>query len=115
MVFDPSGRRLTTKSEVETRVWDLQSGECVEVLPRSSEVSGIVAEATGAFAWRALSGGSETAETVIEPAAGGTDVAWYSLELENITTHPSGRIWAGSAGRRLYLIRLEGVAETGRE
>jgi hypothetical protein len=26
-------------------------------------------------------------------------------------THPSGRVWAGSVGNHLYLIRLEGPGE----
>ena len=37
-------------------------------------------------------------ETVIEPAGGGAPVAWLSAGMRVSTTHPSGRIWAGSIG-----------------
>jgi hypothetical protein len=52
-------------------------------------------------------------ETVIEPASGGEAVAWFPAALDNITTHPSGRIWAGSVRNHLYLIRLEGERSGG--
>jgi hypothetical protein len=45
---------------------------------------------------------------MIEPATGGDPVAWLPAALEHLTTHPSGRIWAGSVGDHLYLIQLEG-------
>ena len=53
--------------------------------------------------------GAETVlETVIERASDGQAIAWFPVALEHIATHPSGRVWAGSAGNRLYLIRLDG-------
>jgi WD40 repeat protein len=106
VAFDPTGRRLASQSDDEMRVWDALSGECLEVLLGSGEVSALVVRAAGTLAWRAMTRGLET---VIEPAAGGTAVAWFSPALKRITTHPSGRIWAGVAGSHVYLIRLEGV------
>jgi len=46
--------------------------------------------------------------TVIEPARSGDPIAWFPAAIEHITTHPSGRSWAGSAGNHVYLIELEG-------
>jgi WD40 repeat protein len=108
VAFDPSGRRLASKSDGgETRIWDAQSGECLEVLQGPGEVSALVAGAAGTLAWRAMTRGLET---VIEPAVGGPAIAWFSVALENITTHPSGRIWAGTVGNHLYMIQLEGAS-----
>jgi WD40 repeat protein len=104
--FYPTGRCLVSESSGEMRVWDVQSGECLEVLRRSVTLYDIAAEPAEPLAWRALERGLET---VIEPAAGGTAVAWFSPALGNLTTHPSGRLWAGWAVSHLYLIRLEGV------
>jgi hypothetical protein len=107
VAFDPTGRRLTSKSYDETQVWDAESGECLEVLEGSGDVSALVAGAAGTLAWRAMTRGLET---VIEPAVGGPAVAWFSVALKNITTHPSGRIWAGTVTNHLYLIQLEGAS-----
>jgi hypothetical protein len=47
-------------------------------------------------------------ETAIEPTSGGDPIAWFPAALERITTNPNGRIWAGSVGNHVYLIKLEG-------
>jgi WD40 repeat protein len=104
VVFDSTGRRLASESNDETRIWDAQSGECLEVLQGYGDASALVAGVAGTLAWRAMTRGLET---VIEPAVGGTAVAWFSPPLERITTHPSGRIWAGRVGHHLYILQLE--------
>jgi hypothetical protein len=50
-------------------------------------------------------------ETVIESTATGEAIAWFPIALESITTHPSGRTWAGSDGNYLCLFTLEGTDE----
>ena len=86
------------------RVWDAATGDCLEVIQGFGDVAAIAAPAS-VFPWRAM---SRKWETVIEPASGGEAVAWFPAALDCITTHPSGRIWAGTVRNHLYLIRLEG-------
>jgi hypothetical protein len=47
---------------------------------------------------------------VIERVSGGENVGWFPDLLERIATHPSGRVWAGTAeaANHLYMIKLEG-------
>ena len=105
VAFDREGRRIVSGSDDDTvRVWDAASGDCLEVIQGFGDVAAIAAPAS-VFPWRAM---SRNLETVIEPASGGEAVAWFPAALEHLTTHPSGRIWAGSVGNHLYLIRLEG-------
>jgi hypothetical protein len=90
------------------RVWDAQTWESLEVVRESDDV-GAKAAGRKRSRWRAL---RRSLETVIEPAAGGDPIAWFPAVLDNITTHPSGRSWAGSVGNHLYLIQLEGEPMT---
>jgi hypothetical protein len=110
VAFDPDGRRVVTGSDDQTaRIWDARSGECLEVIQGSGEVQAIAATGTG-FRWRAL---NREQETVVEPVAGGAPVAWFPAALGHLSSHPSGRAWAGSQGYDVYLIQLEG--EPGRQ
>ena len=103
--FDWEGRRIVSGSLDNTvRVWDAATGDCLEVIQGSRDVAAIAAPAS-VFPWRAM---SRNLETVIEPASGGEAVACFPAAMYPIATHPSGRIWAGSVGNHLYLIRLEG-------
>ena len=48
---------------------------------------------------------------MIEDDITGQPVAWFPTGLVVITTHPSGRTWAGSAGYHVYLVTVEGNVE----
>jgi hypothetical protein len=112
VAFDAAGRRIVSGQWDKTvRVWDAESGVCLELIPGKRDVMATAAGATS-YPWRALHRGFET---VIERASDGQAVAWFPAALNHITTHPSGRIWAGSEseGHHLYLIRLEGPDEEG--
>jgi WD40 repeat protein len=61
------------------------------------------------FPWRLVVHGQET---VIESSSAGGAVAWYATPLRNVTTHPLGHIWAGSAGSHLHLFQLRGAPTT---
>ena len=105
VAFDREGRWIVSGSDDGTvRVWDAASGDCLEVIQGFGDVAAIAAPAS-VFPWRAMSWNLETA---IEPASGGEAVAWFPAALTRLATHPAGRIWAGSVGNHLYLIRLEG-------
>jgi WD40 repeat protein len=108
VAFDRTGGGIVSGSDDGTVcVWDAATGECIDVIQGTGDVAAIAAgfNDTGKFPWRALNRGNET---VIEPAAGGEPIAWFPAALENITTHPSGRMWAGSLYDHLYIIQLEG-------
>jgi WD40 repeat protein len=105
VAFSPDGRRLVSRSSDQTvRVWDAGSGARLEVLQGSDDVKAIAAGGDR-LPWRAAARGMET---VIEPAAGGNPVAWFPAALSHITTHASGRRWAGSADKGFCIIELEG-------
>ena len=105
VAFDREGRRIVSGSYDHTvRVWDAATGDCLEVIQGFGDVAAIAAPAS-VFPWRAM---SQYLNTVIEPASGGEAVAWFPAALGHLATHPSGRIWAGSVRKHLYLIRLEG-------
>ncbi len=93
-------------SDKTVRVWDAQTLQCLEAIRGSSDVAAIAARTSSGLPWRAIARGQET---VIEPVVGdGESVAQFPIALSNITKHPNGRIWAGSAANRLYIITLEG-------
>jgi WD40 repeat protein len=107
--FSPDGRRLVSRSKDQTvRVWEAQTGTCLEVLQGTADPTAVAAESP-VYPWRAL---GQTLETVIETAASGQPLAWFSEFLEQFVTHPvthpSGRTWAGSIGNYLCLFTLEG-------
>jgi hypothetical protein len=87
--FDAAGRHIVSGSRDNTvRVWDADRGVCLEVIPGKGDVMAIAAGAVS-YPWRALLRGLET---VIERASDGQAVAWFPNALDNIVTHPSGRI-----------------------
>jgi WD40 repeat protein len=101
--WSPDGRRIVSGSVDQTvRVWDAASGECLEVIEDSGGVA-VVAESRSWW-------GGKGHETQIKSTAGGAPLAWFPAALEDITTHPSGRIWAGTVDKHLYIIQLEGAS-----
>ncbi len=102
--FSADGKRLASGSRDETvRLWDAETGECLEVIEGDTDP---FAAARGVdFPWRAV---REPLETVIQDGKTGHAVAWIALTPERITTHSSGRIWAGSIADYVCLFALEG-------
>ena len=103
--FTPDGRRIVAGSWDQTVViWDAESGDLLEVIQGLGDISAIAA-GSARFPWRAM---GRRLETVIERAEDGQAIAWFPSSMEHVTTHPSGRIWAGAFGNHVYLIQLEG-------
>jgi hypothetical protein len=72
------------------------------------EEADVFAEFSGSegFPYRLL---IQEGETVIRSIATGTIIARFQAVLGLVTTHPSGRIWAGVEEGHVHLISLEGI------
>jgi WD40 repeat protein len=105
VAYSPDGHRIASESwDERVRVWDAESGECLEVMRGSYDVAAIAA-GEQAFPWRAVRRREENEITIV-PAAGGAPIARFPAKLRHIVTHSSARLWAGSAGNHVYLIKL---------
>lgn len=113
VAFSPDGRRIASGAwDGTTRIWDVHNSTCLEVIEGNGDAAAIAA-GSSRFPWRAL---RLESETIIVSAVTGERIAWFptatarSATIPNfITTHPSGRVWAGPAGALLDLFRLEGA------
>ncbi len=106
VVFSADGRRLVTaEDEGATRVWDVATGECVDrVLAGDPDA---MAAALDQLPYRAVRRTLDTAGVMIEDSRTQTPIAYYPPRLWRLTTSPTGRHWAGAAGKHLYLFCLE--------
>jgi WD40 repeat protein len=101
--YSPDGARIACGHDREVNVWNAQSGNLLRQIPGSRDVRAIAA-GDCAIPLLAL---ARNRETVVERAASGVPVAWFPLNLDGLTTHPSRPIWTGVSRNRLHIIRLE--------
>jgi hypothetical protein len=106
VAFSPDGRRIVSGSWQQTRVWEAETGTCLEVIQGEGDVAAIAGGAA-LFPWRLM---GRRDESVVESAVDGRVVALSPTPLERIATHPSGRRWAGASGDHMHLLQLEGLA-----
>jgi WD40 repeat protein len=105
VAFSADGGRIVSGSlDNSVRVWDAASGECLEGIEGTGDVEAIAA-GNDQRPYRAL---ARSGETVIEDGRSGAIIAVFPIELDSITTHRSGRQWAGAVGNHVYLLVLEG-------
>jgi len=100
------GRIIANCYDLTARVWDAETGACLESVRGLYDVAAIAA----GLPWWAIARGPETA---IEPAGGGHPIALFPIVPYPIANHPNGRTWAGHThyGDHLYIITLEGDVE----
>jgi WD40 repeat protein len=105
VAFSADGTRLVSRGQDDTtRVWEKDSGACLEVMTGAGEVTAIAAGASRCPWWAFVRQG----ETAVESAATRTPVAWYPTVVRALATHPGGRLWVGGYTDHLCLLVLEG-------
>ena len=113
--FSPDGRRIVSGAfdggfdHQQVRVWDAETYECLD----TTVVEGIapVERTACAPAKLPLKALSRDQEFIVEEVASGDPVAYFPLPLECITTHTSGRTWAGADADGVCIITLEDGSE----
>ena len=105
VAYSADGRQLVSRSWDKTvRVWDAQTGECLEVREAFGDLSAI-AVGVSALPLRAVVRGLET---VWEQASADQPLAWFPAAFDHLTTDRANRTWAGSVANHVYLVRLDG-------
>ncbi|MEK6325278.1 MAG: DUF4062 domain-containing protein [Acidobacteriota bacterium] len=106
LTFSRDNRQITSRSSDRILVWDLQRGDCIEVIKNNTESA-----QTGAkcYRWRSV---PQHPDAVIEDTRTG-EVIWrfpkgLDLYPSSLVTNPSGQVWVGMGGDRMYLLALEG-------
>ncbi len=106
--YSSDGRQIVAYStDKKVRVWDESSGACMERKEGFIEFAAIAA-GPPQLSWHAVSAGWGTPGTAIEDVVSERSVAWYPIWFSDITTHPSGRSWAGVDGFHVHIFTLEG-------
>jgi WD40 repeat protein len=126
VAFSPDARRIISNGYREQRVWDAESGACLQVGVRSSAGIGTTAPGTiqrttqakdphDSFIgytssvreegrWRVTVKGQDM---VLEAVGESGPVAWFPGRAERMAAHPHRDDWAGSAGWFVTIVRLE--------
>jgi hypothetical protein len=89
------------------RIWDADSGECLETIQGNGDVQAMAAGSVS-YPNRLISRGLES---VVESTTSGESVAWFPVAFSRITTHPSGRKWAALNANDVYILELVGTTQ----
>ncbi len=107
--FSPDGQRIAVglnDRSKSVQVWDTKSLKCIEDIEGTCDADAIAAGPVS-FPYRLRAG---ELETVVEDVVTGRKIAWLPVALEQMTTHPSGHLWAGASANYLALFRLDFTA-----
>jgi len=126
VAFSPDAQLIISQGYREQRVWDAESGACVQVGARSSAGTGTTAPGTiqrttqakdphDSFIgytssvweegrWRVTIKGQDM---VLEAVGEDGPVAWFPGRTERMAAHPQRDDWAGSVGWFVTIVRLE--------
>ncbi len=96
-------RLASTDERATTRVWDLTSGDCIEILEAVTDPTAIAAGA-GRHPWLATAKGYEFS---IRGAAGRAMAVRLPAAAKRLAAAPSGRSWALADGRHLDVFVVE--------
>ena len=93
------------------RVWDADSGECLETIDGNGNVQAMAAGSVP-YPYRLISRGLES---VVKTTTSGEPVAWFPVALSEITTHPAGHKCAAAGANHVYILDLVGDATVAEE
>jgi hypothetical protein len=114
IAWQACGEGVDGQLDRTVRVWRVEKGELLEKITGAGDVAAIAA-GLRMNPWRAV---ANRDELVVERAVSGEAIPWIPSGLGNpgwsdglsfIATHPSGRIWAGTNGGYIFVVKLEGL------
>jgi WD40 repeat protein len=93
---------ISWSADREVRLWDVETGRCVETLENDRQASSL------ALAPRPAVGVTVSGlDTVFEIPENGTAQVWYPARLQGVIVHPGRRLYAGVVGEQIFLLVLE--------
>ena len=106
VAFSSNGHYIVGESTDKIiRIWDATTFQCLRVIQGHGDVKTIALGSDGGFPWQCLAG---SLETTIGPIECSEPLACFPEVLNHITTHPSGRVWAGGSDEHVCILQLEG-------
>jgi len=110
LAFSRDGRALAScAAGHNVRLWDMTTGNYLGVTLGAAGAAAFAAIEEGGirYPWVSLNQIMEM-ETVVHETTSLRPIAWFPEAIAHLSTHSSGRIWAGSLGSYLCLFTLEG-------
>ena len=104
MFSQDGGRIISQSSNFETRIWDVETSRCLEVINGQTDINALAAGSI-LQPYRVI---AQDGETIIYLADTGDTVGWWPDALSSLAAHQSGLVWIGASGKYITLIKFEG-------